>query len=49
MTYQYWKDDDWFVGRVKEFPSVLSQGRTLTELEENLRDAYACMVEELAG
>ena len=37
---EYWRDDSWFVGRLKEIPSVFSQGATLEELEDNLRDAY---------
>lgn len=41
FTMEYWLDDDWYVGRLKEVPDVFSQGRTLQELEENIRDAYA--------
>ena len=41
----YWKDGDWYVGRIKERPDVFSQGETLTELEENLKEALALMEE----
>lgn len=41
FTYTYWKDGRWWVGQLREVPGVASQGRTLTELEANLRDAYA--------
>lgn len=44
FTLEYWIDDDWFVGRLKEIPSVFSQGETLEELEENIRDAYQLML-----
>ncbi|MFL6197437.1 MAG: type II toxin-antitoxin system HicB family antitoxin [Thermoanaerobaculia bacterium] len=44
FTLEYWMDDDWFVGRLKEVPSVFSQGETLPELEENIRDAYQLLV-----
>jgi len=45
ITLMYWKDADWWVGRVKERPDVFSQGRTLGELEENIREAYRLMEE----
>ena len=40
FTLEYWKDDSWFVGRLKEVPGIFSQGETMGELEENIRDAY---------
>ena len=42
----YWKDGDWYVGRLPKVPGVFSQGATLEELEENIRDAYRLMLEE---
>ena len=44
FTLEYWKDGDWLVGQVREVPGVCSQGRTLQELEENIRDAYQLML-----
>ena len=43
---EYWKDGDWFVGRLPHVPGVFSQGATLAELEENIRGAYQMMLEE---
>jgi predicted RNase H-like HicB family nuclease len=43
---EYWQDEGWYVGRLKEVPGVFSQGATLDELEENLRDAYRLMRDE---
>jgi predicted RNase H-like HicB family nuclease len=43
---EYWKDGDWYVGRLPQIPVVFSQGATLQELEENIRDAYRLMLEE---
>jgi len=40
---EYWNDDNWLVGRLKGIPGVFSQGQTLAELEENIRDAYQLM------
>ena len=44
FTLQYWKDDSWYVGKLKEVPGVFSQGESLQELEENIRDAYHLML-----
>ena len=44
FTLEYWIDDQWYVGRLKEVPGMFSQGATLEELEENIRDAYHMMV-----
>ncbi|MGH7599567.1 MAG: type II toxin-antitoxin system HicB family antitoxin [bacterium] len=46
FTLEYWQDDGWYVGRLKEVPGVFSQGVSLQELEENIRDAYQVMMEE---
>ena len=46
FTLEYWTDDGWFVGRLKEMPAVMSQGETLEELQTMIRDAYALMVED---
>jgi predicted RNase H-like HicB family nuclease len=40
FTLEYWLDDGGYVGRLREIPSVFSQGDTIEELEENIRDAY---------
>ena len=45
LTLEYWVDDDWFVGRIKEVPGVFSQGETIDELENNIKDAYNLMME----
>ncbi len=46
FTLEYWLDDGWYVGRLEEVQGVFSQGKTLEELKENIRDAYALMMEE---
>jgi predicted RNase H-like HicB family nuclease len=40
FTLEYWIDDGWYVGRLKEVPNVFSQGESIEELKENIRDAY---------
>ncbi len=32
-------DDGWYVGQIPEMPEVISQGKTIEELKENLLDA----------
>ena len=47
FTLEYWVDDGWYVGRLKEIPGIFSQGETLEELEANIQDAYSLiMVDE---
>ncbi len=46
FSLEYWVDDNWYVGRLKEIPGVFSQGETLDELEENIKDAYHMMVDD---
>ena len=49
FVLEYWEDDGWYVGRLKGIPGVFSQGETLEELEENIREVYQLMVGEEAG
>jgi predicted RNase H-like HicB family nuclease len=42
-TLEHWKDGELFVGRLLEAPEVFSQGETLDELLENVRDANDMM------
>ena len=32
FTLEYWQDEGWYVGRLKEVPGVFSQGESLEEL-----------------
>jgi predicted RNase H-like HicB family nuclease len=43
FSLEYWIDEDWYVGHLKEVPGVFSQGHSLEELEQNIRDAYLAM------
>ena len=45
FTLEYWRDDGWFVRKLKEIPGVFSQGETLEELKVNIIDAYQMMLE----
>ena len=39
----YWKGDKFWVGKLLEHPEIMTQGKTLEELEENMKDAYIRM------
>lgn len=40
----YWKSDKYWLGKILEYPSIMTQGTTLEDLEENIKDAYRMMV-----
>lgn len=42
----YWKSDKFWVGKLIEHPEIMTQGETLEELEENMKDAYILMTME---
>jgi predicted RNase H-like HicB family nuclease len=45
FTAVYEKIDDWYIGYVEELPGANTQGRTLEETRENLREAVQMVVE----
>lgn len=49
FTLEYWIDDDWYVGKLKEVPGVFSQAESLDELKVNIADAYHMMMESESG
>jgi len=40
----YWKGEKFWPGKILEHPEIMSQGETVEELEENLKDAYKLML-----
>jgi len=38
--YVYWEDDGMWLGYLEEYPDYMTQGETLEELKDNLRDIY---------
>jgi predicted RNase H-like HicB family nuclease len=43
LTMIYWKSDRFWLGKLLEHPEIMTQGETIEELEENLKDAYLLM------
>jgi predicted RNase H-like HicB family nuclease len=44
ITMVYWKSEKFWLGKLLEHPEIMSQGKTIEELEENLKDAYKLML-----
>lgn len=42
----YWKGEKFWVGKLFEYPDIITQGKTLKELEENMKEAYMLMTME---
>ncbi|MCJ7675894.1 MAG: hypothetical protein MUO33_12205 [Sedimentisphaerales bacterium] len=38
--YVYWQEDDMWIGYLEEYPDYMTQGETIEQLKENLRDIY---------
>jgi hypothetical protein len=40
LAFTYWKDGEYWLGHLDEYPDYATQGKTLAELRENLADLY---------
>ncbi len=43
MTMIYWQSGKFWLGKLLEHPEIMTQGETLQELEENIKDAFVLM------
>ncbi|MGB9499521.1 MAG: type II toxin-antitoxin system HicB family antitoxin [Dissulfuribacterales bacterium] len=43
MKMIYWKSDKFWLGKLLEHPEIMTQAKTVEELEENIKDAYMLM------
>ncbi len=43
MTMVYWKSEAFWLGKLLEHPEIMTQGETIEELEDNIKDAYLLM------
>ena len=41
----YWQEEDFWIGYLQDYPDYMTQGATLEELKEHLKDLY----HEIAG
>jgi predicted RNase H-like HicB family nuclease len=44
ITLVYWKSEKYYLGKILEHPEIMTQGETVEELVENIKDAYYLMV-----
>ncbi len=40
MKMIYWKSDKFWLGKLLEHPEIMTQGETLEELKENIKEAF---------
>ena len=40
----YWKDGNFWLGKLLEYPEIMTQGETVEELVENMKDAHRLMI-----
>ena len=40
VRFVHWQDGQTWIGYLEDFPDYLTQGASLVELQENLRDLY---------
>jgi len=40
IRYTYWQDDDMWLGYLEDYPDYVTQGVSLEELKNHLRDIY---------
>ncbi len=45
LTAVFEKEDEWWIGYVEELPGANTQGRTLDEARENLKEAVQLVIE----
>ena len=36
----YWQEDDMWLGHLEDYPDYMTQGESLEELQENLKDIF---------
>jgi len=41
LKFVYYQEDAYWVGWLEDYPDYRSQGKTIDELKENLKDIYA--------
>ena len=40
ISYIYWKDGEFWLGYLEEYPDYMTQGTSMEELKENLKDLF---------
>jgi hypothetical protein len=40
MKYVYWQDEEMCLGYLEEYPDYMTEGESVEELEDNLKDIF---------
>ena len=40
LKYIYWQDDGMWLGYLEDYPDYMTQGESIEELQDNLKDIY---------
>ncbi len=40
IRFVYWTEDDMWLGHLEDYPDYMTQGESLEELQENLKDVF---------
>jgi len=40
LKYIFWQDDGLWLGYLEEYPDYMTQGESIEELQDNLKDIY---------
>jgi predicted RNase H-like HicB family nuclease len=46
LEMAYWKGKIYWVGKLLEYPDIMTQGKTIKELEKNMKEAHMLMTME---
>jgi predicted RNase H-like HicB family nuclease len=44
LRYVYWQDHEFWLGYLEEFPDYMTQGTSVEDLQEHLRDLYRDLI-----
>jgi predicted RNase H-like HicB family nuclease len=44
IRYVYWQDEEMWLGHLEDYPDYQTQGESLEELQENLKDLFEDLV-----
>lgn len=45
VRYIFWQEGPWWLGYLEEFPDYMTQGESMEELQDHLRDLYKELTE----
>ncbi len=45
VKFVYWQDENFWLGHLQDYPDYMTQGQTLEELKEHLKDLF----QEISG